>query len=125
MSRKYTIDKAGEKPDSHDIEGLAIEETADGFELVVPRQVLAKASLINTEPGKPMITFKFSGYKGWDWTVKVDGISATRMHGTWKNNDKHNVGPTNEEDSWTATGTGTGEPGDEDAKAASANYGSS
>ena len=117
MSKKFQIFEAGDKTDSHDLVGLEIEETADGYQLVVPRQVLATASLVRVEPGKPLLTFRFRNYKGWDWEVKVDSSSEERMQGTWKNNDDKHVNPTEEGDSWTASGTGA-DPTDADARAA-------
>jgi hypothetical protein len=118
---KYTIEKAGHKPDSHDLLGLEIEETPDGFALVAPRRELSHVSLINLH-GKPIMKFHVKDFHGSDWTLFVDQLSSSEMQGTWCNGKDCVPGSTAEADSWTASGSGTGEPGDDEAQSASAGY---
>lgn len=118
MAQKFSIFDAGSKRDSHDLVGLEIEQTEDGYELVVPRRVLAKSSLFSMDK-KPLISFHFKDFHGFDWTLNVDSATPSRMSGSWHNNDPHDTDPAEESDSWTAAGTGTS-TGDDEAHAASA-----
>jgi len=115
MTQKFTIFDAGDKRDSFDLLGLEIEETADGYQLVQPRRVLATASMFSMDK-KPLLRFHFNNFNGFTWTVDVDSVDGSQMTGTWKNSD-NDPGTPEEADSWTASGTGTQE--DEGAYAAS------
>ena len=116
MQRIFTITHAGDKPDSGHLVGLEIQQTDDGFKLVdPPHKELAESKLVNVA-GAPLLTFNVEKYHGQNWTIDVDGASATGMHGTWNNK----FGIAMENDSWTASGTGTGESGDREKRAASA-----
>jgi hypothetical protein len=121
MSSKYTIHHAGFKSDSHDLLGLEIEQTADGFVLVAPRRELSAVSLVNLH-GKPIMKFHVKDFQGLDWTIFVDQMSPSEMKGTWCNGKDCLPGATAEADSWTASGSGAGEPGDDEAQSASAGY---
>ena len=114
MSRKYKITNAGNQTDSTDLVDCHIEEKRDGsgYELVAKRVVLA-----TTNGTTPPFTFSFDNYDGWNWTVTVDQITPSGMSGSWSNNDND---LSDQIDTWTASGTGTGEPGEEEAQAASA-----
>jgi hypothetical protein len=109
--KKYKITNAGSNPDSQDLVDCHIEETDSGYELVAKRVVLA-----STTSTTPPFDFQFSNYEGWNWTLSVNNEGANSMSGSWSNNDS---GPTGAQDSWTAQGSGTGEPDDE-AECASA-----
>jgi hypothetical protein len=113
MPRKYKITNAGNQSDSPDLVDCYIEEKkdGDGYELVAKRLVLA-----TTNSTTPPFTFSFNNYEGWNWNVTVDAISPSQMSGVWNNTDN----PEAEGDSWTAAGTTTGDPGDDEARAASA-----
>jgi len=118
MPKTYNIVAAGDKKDSHDLTGLQIEETDEGYELVVPRRVLAKAAY-SSHPGGPLFQFKFDDFHRWNWTLSVLQASESEMSGVWGNTNREE-GPSQEGDSWTATGTTTGDPGEDEARAASA-----
>lgn len=117
MAQKFNIFEAGDKRDSFDLIGLEIEQTAEGYQLVSPRRVLATASMFSMDK-KPLLRFHFDNFNGFTWTVDVDHADALQMSGSWKNNDKNDPGSADEGDSWTASGTGT--EADEEAYGASA-----
>ena len=117
MSNKFTIFNAGKKPDSADLIGLEIEETDDGYLLVAPRRELAHVRLVNMH-GKPIMKFHVKKFQGSDWTLAVDTATASEMTGTWCNGFDCVPGESEEADSWTASGAGTGDPGDEESHAA-------
>jgi hypothetical protein len=97
--------------------GLRIRQTADGFELVDPPGRQLATSSFENAPDAPLFNFHFKDFKRFDWTLFVDSVSRFEMRGTWFNS-KDIV---EESDSWTASGTGADQPGDEDeARAASA-----
>ena|SRR5258708_5895711 len=108
--KKYKITNAGSIADSPDLVGCEIEQTDSGYELVAKRVVLA-----STTSTTPPFDFQFSNYEGWNWTLSVTAESQNSMSGSWSNNDN----PTGAQDTWTAQGSGTGEP-DEEAECASA-----
>lgn len=118
MLKIYRITNAGKSKDSPDLVGLLIAETVDGFYLVSPGEgheqprILARSALFDIFK-KPLVTFKFH-YMDFRWTLNINGASDTEMHGIWINNDISEE----EEDSWTATGAGAGEPGEDEARAA-------
>jgi hypothetical protein len=117
MPKKYKITNAGSQTDSPDLVDCHIEEKADGtgYELVAKRVVLATSNTLT-----PPFTFTFPSYLGaTGWSVTVDPpITQTSMGGTWSNLD--HVSITGEGDSWTASGSGTEDPGDDEAKSAAA-----
>lgn len=120
MFRVFKITHAGHQTTSPDLLGLLFIETDAGFFLVDPEsedinkppRIMPHAVLRPKNP--PAAEFKFCLSK-LDWTVTVDHpTSISRLHGTWRN------GAQAEEDHWVATGTGNGEPDDDEARAASA-----
>ena len=121
MTKKYTIHHAGTKPDSFDLLGLEIEEVPDGFILVAPRRELSQVSLVNLH-GKSLMKFHVKDFQGFDWTLFVDEMNPAKMKGTWCNGDDCVPGSSAESDSWTASGSGAGEPGDDETQSASAGY---
>lgn len=121
MFTKYTINHAGTQHDSLDLVGLEIEQTADGFELVAPRRVLSKVSLINLD-GMALMKFHVKDFAGHNWTLFVDSASPSEMKGRWCNGEDCRPGSTADADSWTASGSGTGDTGDDKAQSASAGY---
>jgi hypothetical protein len=106
--KKFKITNAGTSPDSPDLVDCHIEETDDGYELVAKRLVLA--STTSTIPPFNFPTFK---YEDWHWTLEVDSANSTSMRGRWSNTDLAGQGPEGDEDTWTASGTGAGDPDDE------------
>ena len=121
MFKKYTIQKAGNKHDSGDLLGLEIEQTDDGYILVSPRRELSQVSLVNLD-GKALMKFHVVDFQGHDWTLFVDDASPLEMSGRWCNGKDCRPGSTADADSWTASGSGTGDPGDDEAKSASAGH---
>jgi hypothetical protein len=117
MPKKYKITNAGSQLDSPDLIDCHIEENAagTGYELVAKRVVLATSNTLT-----PPFTFSFPSYlNGTNWTVTVDApISQTSMSGTWTNANTPAI--TEEADSWTASGSGTGDPDGDEAKSAAA-----
>jgi len=114
--RRYTIHNAGSRPDSHDLVGCQIAQNDNNtYDFIAPGQGVV-ASTLNTPP----IQFTFANFKGWDWNIRVRSSTPTIMTGVWSNNDPNNVSPADDGDSWTASGTGVGEPGEDEARAASA-----
>jgi hypothetical protein len=111
MTKKYRIKDAGKTKDSHELVDCHIEETDNGYELVAKRVVLA-----STTSKAPPFTFPVFAYDGWVWTVSVGAASTSQMTGAWSNNNKSEI-PVGEEDSWTATGGGTGEDDDKELSA--------
>jgi|SRR5829696_6868571 len=129
MFRVFKITDAGGKPDSPDLLGLLIIETNQGFFLVdaesqddhEPAKVLSEAIFNITRPPVSEFNFKF---KDLHWTMIVEGVKKD-MHGKWINRkveDSSKQDVPDEEDHWVATGTGTGVPEDDEARAASATY---
>ena len=118
MGRRYTINNAGSRRDSADLVGCQIVQRDDEnvYDFLAKSGGGVLASSLNTVP----VSFTFSNYMGWNWVVVVWSTSATQMSGTWSNNDPNDVSPAEESDSWTASGTGVGEPGEDEARAASA-----
>jgi hypothetical protein len=112
--KKFKITNAGSSPDSPDLVDCHIEETDSGYELVAKRVVLA-----STTSTTPPFEFPVFSYEDWNWTLSVNNEGANSMSGSWSNNDNADHGPTGAQDSWTAQGSGTGEPDDE-AECASA-----
>lgn len=121
MSTKYTINHAGNKHDSSDLVGLEIEQTQDAFVLVSPRRELSQVSLVRIS-GEPIMKFHVKDFAGHNWTLFVDEASPSEMRGRWCNGDDCSPGSTAEADSWTASGSGTGDTGDDEAQSASAGY---
>lgn len=119
MSTKYTIDRAGKHPGG-DLLGLEFEETDEGFVLVSPRRELALVSLVNLH-GEPLMKFHVKDFAGHDWTITVDNVSPSQMGGRWCNGKDCHPGSPAEADSWTASGSGTGE-GDEAQSASAGHY---
>ena len=117
MPKKYKITNAGSQTDSPDLVDCHIEENAagTGYELVAKRFVLATSTTLT-----PPFTFTFQNYEGWNWNVTVTSITASSMGGNWTNNDGPPIRA--EGDSWTASGSGTGGDGDEEAKSAAAKH---
>ena len=110
--KKFKITNAGSSPDSPDLVDCHIEETDNGYELVAKRVVLA-----STTSTTPPFSFPSFIYEGWTWTLGVSTADANSMSGGWSNNDDDNSGPAGDQDSWTAAGTGAGEPDDESRSA--------
>lgn len=121
MPSKYTIHHAGSKSVSHDLLGLEIEQTADGFVLVAPRRELSAVSLVNLH-GKPLMKFHVKDFQGFEWTIFVNQMSPSELRGTWCNGKDCVPGLGDEADSWTASGSGAGEPGDDEPQSKSAGY---
>ena len=117
MPKKYKITNAGSQLDSPDLIDCHIEENAagTGYELVAKRVVLATSNTLT-----PPFTFSFPSYlNGTNWTVTVDApITQTSMSGTWTNANTPEI--TGEADSWTASGSGADDTGDEEGKSAAA-----
>ena len=124
MFRVFKITDAGGKTSSPDLLGLLFIETNEGLFLVDPEskyinkppRIMTSAVLKPINP--PLAEFKFR-LRELDWTVIVDRRhSILELHGSWHNTLKDGA----EEDHWVATGTGsgTGVPDDDEARAASA-----
>lgn len=117
MAKKYKITYAGTQSDSPDLVDCHIEENAagTGYELVAKRVVLAT---VNTTT--PPFTFTFPQYLGaTGWSVTVDApITNSSMSGTWLNAENEPI--RGEGDSWTASGSGADDTGDDEAKSAAA-----
>jgi hypothetical protein len=119
MLKVFKIMKAGEKPESPDLVGLLIAQTAEGYYLVAPGtscdapKVLAHSILLQI-PKKPLIMFHFH-YLDTKWTLSVDQASEFEMNGTWQTPEGE---APQDEDSWTASGSGVGVPGEDEARAA-------
>jgi hypothetical protein len=112
MPEKFNIYKAGDNEDSHDLIGLEIQESADnGYELVVPRTVLARSA-----SRKLPVHFRFKDFHKADWTVTIKEVTPFEMKGSWINN----VISSEESDNWVASGGGAGDPDEDEAQAASA-----
>ena len=110
--KKFKITNAGSSSDSTDLVDCHLEEVDGGYELVEKRVVLGTSSTTT-----PPFSIDFQ-YEGYDWTLNVDSATASNMGGTWSNN--HNPGPKEEADSWTASGSGTEEGDNDEARATSA-----
>jgi hypothetical protein len=106
--KKFKITNAGNSPDSPDLVDCYIEETDNGYELVAKRLVLA-----STTSTVPPFTFPTFTYEGWQWALEVGSADSNTMRGGWVNSDTGGSGPKADEDTWTASGTGTGDPDDE------------
>ena len=122
MSRIYTINDAGGKSSGSDLVGCQIRETPiGGYELIDPPNVVLATSPNRTLP----VIFLVNNYEGWAWIVTVTSKDHTSMGGTWSNNNPATQGPSEESDSWTASGTGTAgddEGEDEDEVRAASAY---
>jgi hypothetical protein len=105
--KKFKITNAGSRPDSPDLVDCEIEQTDTGYELVAKRVVLA-----STPSTTPPFSFPSFDYEGWTWTLSV-ATASNSMTGGWSNNDPRDSNPEGDEDTWTAAGTGTGDPDDE------------
>jgi hypothetical protein len=112
--------------DGRDLLGLLVIQTNQGYFLVDPEpslktpRVLSSVLMINLE--KPLGSFHFH-HKKLPWTLNIDTILPTEISGTWFPGDgsaQREGGYMDVEDNWTATGTGTGVPDDNEAHAASA-----
>jgi hypothetical protein len=110
--KKFKITNAGSSPDSQDLVDCHIEETDNGYELVAKRVVLA-----STTSTTPPFDFPSFSYEGWVWTMSVSAADANSMSGGWSNNDSDDSSPAGDEDTWTAQGSGAGEPDDEAERA--------
>ena len=130
MFNIFKITKAGGQPDSPDLLGLLIIQTNQGLFLVDPESALETPRIISEVKlidfgNLPLAKFRFL-FKKIDWTLIVDSITSTEMSGRWinpkpeheKKDKKHDYPDV--EDHWVATGTGTGVPEDNEARAASA-----
>src|SRR5260370_15301218 len=106
--KKFKITSAGSSPDSPDLVDCNIEETDNGYELVAKRVVLA-----STTSTTPPFSFPSFNYEGWTWTLSVSTADSNSMGGGWSNNDES----AGDQDSWTASGTGAGDPDDEASSA--------
>ena len=114
--RRYTINNAGSRPDSPDLVGCQIVQNDNNtYDFIAPREGVLASTLNN-----PPIEFTFPNFKGWDWIIRVTSVTPTTMTGVWSNDDPNDVSPADESDSWTASGTGVGEPDEDEARAASA-----
>lgn len=121
MLKVFKITHAGKQRKSPELIGLLIIQASDGFYLVSteaglePPRIVAKSNLAG-QPGKPpLVTFDDFEYKKAIWTLVVTASSPGGMNGIWKSPPRD---PAQEEDGWTATGTGTSEPEGDDAKTA-------
>ena len=127
MFNVYKITDAGSKPDSHDLVGLLIVETGEGFFLVDPDQkneaprILSNALFTIKQP--PIGEFNMH-FKELHWTININASSPGELNGHWTNKKHPRPSPPEEEDNWTAKGTGSGAgAGDDDeARAASTSY---
>jgi hypothetical protein len=124
MLRIYKITHTSGKDHARDLLGLFIVQSSDGFYVIAPEpehkapRILAESTLFKI-PGKPpLMKFKFKHDK-WDWDLEVDEASPFVMRGTWSNP----ATPREEPDTWVASGTGAGDPVEEEAQAAAAKYG--
>lgn len=118
MFNVFKITYAGVNRDGHDLLGLLVAETTQGYFLVDPEYMLEKPRIMSTSlkiNGRPHFNFPF---KERSWTLHIDSVSPTEISGTWfYPGIDYDV-----EDNWTATssGGGTGVPDDDEARAASA-----
>ena len=129
MFNVYKITYAGTQPRSHDLMGLLIIQSDAGIFLVDSESSPEKAPRVLANglvgiDGPPFFQFNMH-FKELHWTINVNNTSSTELTGRWSNKKHQTPKPPDEDDNWTAkgTGTGAGEPGEDDeARAASAKY---
>jgi hypothetical protein len=96
----YKIDSAGGEPDGAFLVGCEIIKIAsNSWQLKEGSKVLASATGANP-------AFKFNNFHKWNWEVRASTVTASKMGGSWSNNNPNKVGGEDESDSWTASGTG-------------------
>ena len=111
--RRYTINNAGSRPDSHNLVGCQIVQNDNNtYDFIAP-------GVMAFEFDNPPIRFTFA-FRGWNWVVRLMSQTPTTVSGNWSNNNPNNVSPADEGDSWTASGTGVPEPCEDEGRAASA-----
>jgi hypothetical protein len=123
MLKIFRIVNTGSKriKKGHDLFGLLIMQTDTGFYLVAPESgdELAKTKFLNIS-GPPFFSFDDFNHKGNQWNLIVDQAlpdiqNPETLKGAWQSPPGvTHVGPAQDEDSWTASSTGKGVPGDED-----------
>jgi hypothetical protein len=125
--RIFKITSAGPKPDGKDLLGLLIIQSSEGFFVVNPEpgletpRILAESELVHITGKPPRVKFKFR-HDHLNWDLDVDEALEFKMSGRWHNPHKPGEKP-QEPDTWLASGTGMGVPGEEEAQAAAAKYG--
>src|SRR5947208_3618383 len=119
MFRIFKITNAEPKKPGEDLVGLLVVQTAEGFYVVAPEfdppRILTRSDLFKMSGQGPLVKFDFH-HKKRDWGLDVDAISDIDMSGTWNGP----ADPAQAPDTWVASGTGTAENGDDEARAASA-----